>query len=124
MRNERQQAAFSWVQKTFGASNAHPRERARRFIEEAIELAQAEGLTSTEVQNVVTHVYGKKPGDPQQEAGGVGVTLLAYCESKGFSADKAELAEFERVSAIDVEYFRRRHDAKAVAGIASFVDEK
>lgn len=121
-RNARQKGVYEWVRNTFGLANAETKERARRFVEEAMELAQAEGLTLAEVASLANYVYHRTPGEPWSEAGGVGTTLLAYCEAKGFSADAAEKAEFDRVLAADVVTFRLRHDAKAVAGVAEFVD--
>ena len=118
-RDERQLAVLHWVADTFGVSTLTREERMRRFVEEAVELAQSEHLSREAVVAVVDHVYGKPPGDPSQEVGGVGVTLLAYCAVRGFSADAEEVREFERVRAIDPAHFRARHNAKAVAGIAA-----
>jgi len=117
-RDLRQAAVYKWVCETFGPQNAGVMERVRRFFEEATELAQAEGLTTEQVHAIVSHVYGKPPGDAPQEVGGIGTTLLAYCAAKGISADKFEAAEFARVLATAPEHFRRRHDLKADAGIA------
>jgi hypothetical protein len=87
-------------------------------MEEACELAQAEGLSIQMVQALANHVYSKPPGDPKNEVGGVGVTLLAYCQSKGISATQAEAEEFTRVTRVPADWFRKRHNAKADAGIA------
>jgi hypothetical protein len=117
-RDERQACVYDWVRSTFGPANQDSHERARRFFEEAAELAQAEGVTGHELRSILEHVLAKPPGIPEQEAGGVGTTLLAYCAAKGFSADAAELHEFERVLALPVDYVRQRHNAKADVGIA------
>lgn len=120
-RDQRQRRVFDWVVETFGSANANVQERTRRLLEEAIELAQAEGLSLVEILNLAEHVYGKPPGAPAQEAGGIGATLLAYCEAKGLSADGCEDAEVQRVLGMDQSYFRRRHNRKAQAGVADFV---
>jgi len=117
-RDRRQAAILDWTQRTFGHATTAIAERINRFIEESVELAQAEGMPIDVLRSIVDHVYAKKPGDPFQEAGSVGVTLLAYCSAKGISAEAAEVAETHRVFAIDPEYFRKRHNAKADAGIA------
>jgi hypothetical protein len=109
-----------WTRETFGDAVFNGRERALRFLEEAIELVQAEGLTAADVARVLDHVYAKPPGEIRQEIGGVGITLLGYCAAKGVSADDSECAEAARVFAVDPAYFRQRHDAKARAGIAAF----
>jgi len=119
-----QAAVLRWVTDTFGASTINPRERVLRVLEEAIELAQAEGVPAELARGVLEHVYKKPPGDPAQEIGGVGVTLLGYCAVKGISADAAERAEAERVFAVDPTYFRERHNAKAAAGIATWTDAR
>jgi hypothetical protein len=117
-RDARQRRVYEWVGRTFGAANGEPYERARRFFEEAVELCQSEGVTRADLEKILAHVYGKAPGAPEQEAGGVGTTLLAYCESKGFSADQAEARELSRVLGIPADHFRQRHNDKALAGIA------
>lgn len=117
-REDRQRAVVKWAGETFGKDSLTSVERAMRVIEEAVELVQAEGIPIGRVLAVVDHVYKKSPGDPAQEAGGLGVTLLAYCAVRGLSAEQEETREVERVLAIDPAYFRARHNAKAVAGIA------
>lgn len=123
-RDGRQQAVFKWTRETFGEATNVPSERALRLLEEAIELAQAEGVTLDSVWAVAEHVYLKPAGQPEQEAGGVGLTLLAYCASRGFSADGAEERERQRVLAIDPAHFRERHNKKADAGIAARAPEE
>jgi len=117
-RDNRQRAVLQWVIETFGEPAAAPMERALRVLEEAVELAQAEGLTRDRAIDVVEYVFGKPAGTPSQEAGGLGVTLLAYCEARSLSADEAEQREFDRVMAVDPAQFRARHNKKAEAGIA------
>lgn len=119
-RDARQAAVYAWVKETFGSATLNTKERALRFIEEAIELAQAEGLSKEQTRSVLDHVYAKPPGSIESEVGGVGVTLLGYCEAKGLSAEHEEVKEADRVSNIDPAYFRERHDKKAKAGIAAF----
>lgn len=118
-RDHRQRAVLQWVGDTFGEANLSPKERVTRLLEEAIELAQAEGIEFDRILSVARFVYNKPAGDPIQEAGAVGVTLLAYCESRGIHADAAEQWEFDRVLAISPEQFRERHQRKADAGIAA-----
>ena len=122
-RDDRQQAVFKWAGDTFGQAALEPKERILRFLEEAVELAQAELMTHAQARTVVDYVFGKPPGDPEKEVGGVGVTLLAYCAARGFSADAAEEREFDRVQTIDPVRFRERQNKKAAAGIAAHVPE-
>lgn len=122
-RNARQATTLDWVRATFGEVATETPERIRRLLEEAVELAQAEGLTVEETRAVVEYVYQKSPGSPAQEVGGVGLTLLAYCQSKGLDADAEEQRELDRVLAVDPAHFRARHNKKADAGIAARVPE-
>ncbi len=122
-RDERQAAVLEWVRATFGQATLTGAERAMRVLEEAVELFQAEGLDVDRALAIVWHVYGRPRGEPAQEVGGLGVTLLAYCGAKGISADGQEVREWERVQAIHPDHFRERHNLKADAGIAERTPE-
>jgi hypothetical protein len=117
-RDERQAAVVEWAGRTFGSPALDIRERVARLLEEAIKLAQAEGLPIDTARRLVEHVYTKPPGQPQQEVGGIGVCLLAYCGVVKVSTEDAERLEAERVFAIPAEHFRGRQNAKADAGVA------
>lgn len=123
-RDKLQRVVYSWAQAVFGELSMERQERVRRFLEEAIELAQAEGLPKADVDMLTLHVYGKPAGTPAQELGGVGLTLLAYAESTGLSAEDCESAEFERVQKKSPAYWRDRQNKKADAGVAVRVGEK
>lgn len=120
-RNTRQKRVVAWAQDTFGEIAMSLRERAMRFTEEAVELAQATGLSQEDVSAIVAHVFRKPAGLFDQEVGGVGVTLLALCEIADVSTDLAEVTEIVRVTALDREHFRQRQNVKADAGIAERV---
>lgn len=122
-RDTRQHEVFTWTQETFGAAATTPFERALRVVEEAIELAQVEGVSAEQIGRIVTHVLSRPVGKPIQEAGGLGLCLLAYCAAREFSADTAERLEFDRVKTIDPRYFRARHNKKADVGIGVHVGE-
>jgi hypothetical protein len=117
----RQQRAFEWCRRAFGVSVAENRpERAARFLEEAIELAQVVGLPEEAAARLVRHIYSRPVGEIRQEVGGVSVTLLILCEQLGINADWEEAKELARVvakTAQDPEHFAHRLDAKAAAGV-------
>lgn len=119
-REERQALIAEWTRATFGEDMMAPHERIMRFVEEAAELAQAEGLPVERVEDIVSYVYARPVGDPSQELGGVSLTLLAYAASKGLSADLAEAREVSRVLQRDPDYFRKRNLEKAAAGIGDY----
>lgn len=105
-----QQRVYDWTTKVFGYDVAHNvRERGFRFTEEALELAQAVGVTRDEAATLVDYVFNRPVGDVRQEIGGVMVTLAALanvyghedgeeespCIDIGFHA-KAELKRIEQ----------------------------
>jgi hypothetical protein len=93
-----QQRATDWARECFGEQNlSHLRLRAARFLEEAIELAQAHGLTVDDVMNVAEYVCNRPPGDPIQETGGVIVTLAVLCEVAGIHMTRSGEHELNRV---------------------------
>lgn len=93
-----QAAVGKWMVEVFGEEIAmDPLERIMRFLEEALELAQAEGMTAEEVGRVVSYVYGRDTGETCQEVGGVMVTLAAFCFRRGVDLKAAALTEFDRI---------------------------
>lgn len=109
-----------WVFRALGADILHnTRERAKRVLEESIELAQAEGVTLEECKDLVAYVYARPVGDPFQEAAGVGFCWIAYGEARGF--DLLELVKIElwRVDTPEmIARIRHKHDLKSQAGIS------
>lgn len=80
----------------------NPRERALRFLEEAVELVQAMRLTRDEVFTSVLRVYSRPPGDAPKEIGQVYQTLL--CTAEALDVDAS--AQLEQ----NVEYIRNNRD--------------
>lgn len=122
MRDIRQNRTFQWCVAAFGKSVADNKiERGARFLEEAVELAQAVGVPEETALKLVRHVYSRPVGEVTSELGGVGVTLLVLCELLGLSADTCEEMEVNRVMrklVDDPKHFAARLDAKAAAGVA------
>jgi NTP pyrophosphatase (non-canonical NTP hydrolase) len=75
-----------------------PKERGLRHAEEAIELAQALGVTKSQMTALVKQVYGKEPGEPTQEVAGSLFTLYVLCDVLSIDPEIALRAELERVS--------------------------
>lgn len=75
-----QQRVASWAIACFGVERAEdPRERNFRFLEEALELVQANGCTAEEALAIWKYVFDRPKGELYQEVGGVAVTLAALC---------------------------------------------
>lgn len=118
MRSQRQRVVGNWVSETFGPLAMKSEERVMRVMEEAFELAQAQGLSLEKLNRLMSIVYSRPPGDSHQEVGGVLMCLLAYCESQGMDADTLEQAEVSRVLSKPTEHFRRRQNEKHRLGVS------
>lgn len=83
-----------WMHACFGAEiTADTVERNHRFIEEALELIQANGCTASEAHQLVDYVFDRPAGDRRQEVGGVMVTLAALCTT--IDADMTDCGDIE-----------------------------
>lgn len=71
-------------------------ERTHRFLEEALELAQANRCSREDAMALVDYVFDRPAGDPELEVGGVMVTLAALCGTVGISMEQAGDRELER----------------------------
>lgn len=116
--NERPRQILLWALDTFGPLAGYRKERALRFIEEAIELVHAAGLHQGEIERVAVRVYGRPAGDMAREVGQAGMTLEALAENCNLSVDSEIDSEFSRVKLIPKSEWERRHNAKADIGIA------
>jgi hypothetical protein len=86
-----------WLEACFPLSVRSDRsERTHRFLEEALELAQANGCTNADALALVHYVYGRPSGQPAQEVGGVMVTLASLCSASAINMDEAGDRELDR----------------------------
>jgi NTP pyrophosphatase (non-canonical NTP hydrolase) len=101
-----------WLIECFGLEIARDvLERNHRFLEESLELVQANGCSAGEAHQLVDYVYGRDQGDINQEVGGVMVTLAALCLASGVDMHAAAETELERIWT-KVEKIRAKHFAK------------
>lgn len=109
----------AWVRSRLGtAVLMDRRERAARLVEEAIELAQAEGVSEVSIRNIAKRVYSREVGEVKQEVGGVGVCLLAYCYATDLDFVALTKREVDRIEKVPMEKTQEKHDAKVKAGTA------
>lgn len=121
-RDGRQRVVMAWACRAFTVKIArNPIERCLRFFEEAAELVHALGLSRAQCDAILDRVFSRPKGNPEQEIGQVGLTLLALAECEGFSADEAEAAELKRILSLPDEHWRKRQNAKAEAGLGGKV---
>jgi len=109
---------LDWAAETFGPVALLRGERLLRFIEEAIELAHADGMELTTLDAVANRVYSRAPGGVFKEIGQAQACLETYAESIGESANDLAQIEWERVQKIPRDEWSRRHAAKVAIGIA------
>jgi NTP pyrophosphatase (non-canonical NTP hydrolase) len=87
-----------WARTCFGDHDAFsPQQRTHRFVEEALELAQACGVTRDDVLQLVDYVFSRPTGETAQEVGGVMVTLGLLCYVQGIDMHEAGDTELARV---------------------------
>lgn len=88
-----------WVQRCFGDVVRYNREeRSQRFLEEALELVQANGLSKEGALALVEYTYGRPVGVVEQELGGVMVTLAALCDACELDMVKEGEVELARIN--------------------------
>lgn len=101
-----------WMQVCFGQTIAADRvERNHRFVEEAIELAQACGATAEECHQLVDYVFSRPVGEKWQEVGGAMVTLAALCNAQGLDMEACAERELARIWT-KIDTIRRKQAAK------------
>lgn len=107
-----QTRVHAWMLECFGETIAADHvERNHRFLEEVLELVQANGCTQSEAHQLVDYVYGRDQGDINQEVGGVMVTLAALCSAIGEDMSVAGETELARVWT-KIEKIRAKQAAK------------
>lgn len=110
---------LTWACETFTAEVAmNPGERLMRFVEEAVELSHACDMPRETVEKIVARVYGREPGNIEQEVAQSQVTLEMLAKVLRLNLEAAATKEFERVLAIPKEEWERRHRLKVAIGIA------
>jgi hypothetical protein len=107
-----QQMVAEWMVATFDLETIrNVTERNHRFLEESLELVQSKGCTREEAHMLVEYVFGRPVGEPEQETGGVMVTLAALCNAAGMDMDMAARVELARCWA-NVEKIRAKQAGK------------
>lgn len=107
---------FGWVCACMGLRVAEdPDERNARFLEEALELVQARGMTREQAQARLDEVFDRNHvGQAFQEVGGVMVTLAALCQADRTDLITAAEAELFRIQG-KIDEIRAKHRRKAGA---------
>lgn len=113
-----------FVATAFGSSLVMNKwERAMRCAEEALELAQAEGVSEEDAKRLVNRVYSRPVGDPLQEGAGLGVCWLVWTLTHDADPMDIVQTEIERVEALPRERFYKKQSEKAMLGLGLFPEE-
>lgn len=115
----RQKKVLDWAVENFGVIATNRDERAARLIEEAVEVAQAEGVPLEIVQRIVERIYSRPPGELSQEIGGLAITLDALAENAGLDVTVEAERELERITSKSKEWWTKKHAEKVEAGTAN-----
>lgn len=92
-----QERVENWLKACFPITvRSNRAERTHRFLEEALELAQANSCSREDALALVDYVYGRSIGIPELEVGGVMVTLAALCSASEINMDEAGEGELKR----------------------------
>lgn len=93
-----QERVDKWVVECFGGDIRNDKvERNDRFLEEALELVQSLGCSKERALQLVDYVYDREIGSPNQEVGGVMVTLAALCNTNLIDMEVEAETELERI---------------------------
>lgn len=110
----------SWVKQTFGDKSLYDlRNRSARLMEEAVELAQVEGVDEEQALKIVRRAYSRPAGKRSQEIAGTYFTFLVYCYATGVWPDLAAYwtsDELKRCRDKGPEAFRAKQREKFEAG--------
>lgn len=114
-----------WMLACFGPEIAADRlERADRFTEEALELAQTvPGFTAERAHALVDYVFGRDVGERGQEVGGVMVTLAALCNTFDISIRAEAERELARIWT-KVDAIRAKQATKPVGSALPVADTR
>lgn len=108
-----------WILACFSAEIAADQlERNDRFIEESLELVQSLGYNESRAHALVDYVFSRPPGEPNQEVGGVMITLAALCLAAGLDMDEAGEIELFRINRPEIIDKIRKKQASKPTGSA------
>jgi NTP pyrophosphatase (non-canonical NTP hydrolase) len=111
--------AWEWGCRCFGLDHmTNKNVRALRFAEEALELAQACGVSEEKALALVRMVYSRPAGDVRQEIGGSMVTLSVLARLLGYDVESAFSIEVRRCLTKDPAHFAQRNKEKIDLGMA------
>jgi hypothetical protein len=114
---ERAKRGYAWALDVYGERTKEPRYQAFRFLEEAMELAQTQGLTLDDFIRTAQYVAARKVGDTKIEIGDTRLCLDILAENLGLSVDGCYTSCLARIQFLDPDKCREKDDAKVACGL-------
>lgn len=112
-----------WAHSTFGPIALNPVERTLRIVEEAVEVAQADGCDPAMLHAIIDRTYSRPADSVEKELGGLLLTVYARCALVGLDPDAVLGKEIDRVLSKPREHWAAKHDDKmrdgTVIGLSS-----
>jgi NTP pyrophosphatase (non-canonical NTP hydrolase) len=111
-----------WVRVAFGPVLEDPlgrRERGLRLAEEAIELAQALGVSGQEVAALTQRVYEKPADESGKELAQVFIILLSVAGALDYDLSSLVNTEWDRIQTLGPAHFTERMRRKIELGLAA-----
>lgn len=104
-----EQRVSEWILTCFSEEISKDKtERCFRFIEESLELAQSLGMTKEQVIQLVDYTFNRPLGEPNQEVGGVMVTLAALTSACDLNLQYSAIVELMRINS-KIDKIRAKH---------------
>lgn len=112
-----QSEILSWGVRVFGPIALNAQERAIRFIEEALELAQVYGVSRKMVDALADRVWSKPKGEIKQETAQTLLTLESLSEVNGIDATSEADKEWFICKHTHVDFYREKYEKKRALGL-------
>lgn len=113
----RAKRAFQWANDVYGLRARNSRIVAFRMLEEAMELAQTQGLSFEDMVRVAKYVSDRRPGDTKVEIGDLRFMLDTMATNLGLSVDSCHTDTLLRVQSLDPAKCLAKDDDKIAAGL-------
>lgn len=108
-----------WIRTRLGERLLTSRwERSMRVLEEAMELAQTEGVDVDQLMKLAARVYSRPKGEPAQEAAGLQVCLLAWSHAAKVELETVTADEVYRIETMSTKRLHDKQNEKAALGVA------
>ena len=122
--NTFQERGFEVIKECVGSEQTNdPKYRNDNFLEKSLELVQSLGYTESESHQMVRYVFGRPCGLPEQEVGGVLMTLISLCSTHNLDMIKCGETELARIES-KIDKIRNKQSVKPIFNPITQIDPK